>query len=357
MHGSMRVFVLLLALVIVVSGAAGCKSGGTGGGGDETTVSTPVFEDDTAAVKTAVVGSTQGTTFTTPSGEGTATVMVMPGTFPDGTTLTFTPLKDSGDGALAPGFRITSDSDAEMALPAFVVFETPGKISATADIVLYEEGSDEAVPLYVTEQQDGDSTLLVAEVTHFTVYRNEQLNKPRPTRENKNNKYQRGFKQWAIKIDDSIPIDDGVWKGETTFQMDVRTDTGDIMAAYNGQASYGIIADLNMPPLTGHAEGAWTGAMAFSPARVRKFSYSYDPEKQTDPILPGMGFWLYAEGTHYAQESVPFEVVVAGPFEMGNFGFNGYGGEVPVYLYITEAGARVEIGDKTFRGFVIGTLE
>lgn len=347
---------------MLVGGLAGCDEGGSdgsGGGGNASEgVTSPVFEEDAAASQTKAVSSTQGATFETPSGEGTATVMVMPGTFPDGTTLTFTPLKDSGDGAVAPGFGITSDSAERMALPAFVVFEFPGDVPETDGIVLYEDDSEEAVPLYVTEAEEGGSTFIIAEVTHFTVFRFEPLNEPRPTRENKKDAYQAGFKEWAIKVNDRVPIDDGLWKGENAFEMDVRSPVGDIFGPYNGQASYSMTMDISgTPALTGHAGGTWAGPMNFSPAVVKKYSMSYKPTLGGDPVKPGLGFWLMAEGTFSVSEVTPFEIKVTGMDLAGGWASPVLTGEVPVELLIHDGGALVTVGENSYKGFVIGTLE
>ena len=315
------------------------------------------LELDETRAETKAITAEQGAAFAATSAEGTAAVIVMPGTFPDGTTVTFTPLADAGEEGTSFGFDITAEGDAQPTLPVFVVFETAAPIPEDRTIVAYGEDSDEGVMLYTTASSEEGANFLMAEVTHFTVYRVDGTGSKGRKPTDKNNGYQSGFSQWAIKVNDTLAVDDGMWIGDLTFEMDVRSPTGDIMGPYNGQGSYAV--DLGMSEeigvLGGYAQGAWAGPMNFSPCRVRKFHMSYTPTE--GGIKPGLGFWLSAEGDFTAKEITPFEVtlgsdVMAGVADLSPFA----PGVVPLSLFISESGATVEIADHEFKGFVIGTL-
>jgi len=281
----------------------------------------------------------------------------MPGTFPDDTTVTFTPLADTGEGAALPGFDITAEGDAQPSLPVFIVYETATAIPEDLTLVAYGEDSAEGVMLYTEQSSDGGSNYLLAEVTHFTVFRVDQATPKRPKPKDKNNGYQSGFKQWAIKVNDTIPVDDGMWVGDLTLQMDVRSPVGDIMGPYNGEGAYNadVVMSEDIGVLGGSTTGAWAGPVNFSKCTVKKFHYSYTPT--AGGIKPGLGFWLSAEGDFSPKGTAPFEITLEGPEGSGSADLSSLVPEVlPMTLFISEGGATVEFAEHQFKGFVIGTL-
>ena len=350
--------VALAALITATS--AGCDDVGSVISLGGATSTNPAGEKvslqlDEASAETKTITAEQGAAFATASGEATAAVIIMPGTFPDGTDVTFTPLA-SEEGVL-PGFDITAEGDAQPSLPVFVVYETAEAIPEDQTIVAYGEDSDEGVMLYTTASSEEGANYLLAEVTHFTVYRVDGIPPKGRKPTDKNNGYQSGFKQWAIKVDDTLPVDDGMWLGELRFEMDVRSPAGDIMGPYNGQGSYAV--DLGMSEdvgvLAGSAQGAWVGPMNFSPCSVKKFHFSYTPTE--GGIKPGLGFWLSAEGDFTPTEVTPFEVSLGSDVFSGTADLSPFApGLVPMTLFISESGATIEIADHQFKGFVIGTL-
>lgn len=349
-------------MALVVATGSGCDKGTGAVSPEQTTWTTPSGEKvslarDEANAETKVISAEQGAAFATTSAEGTAAVIVMPGTFPDGTKVTFTPLADSGDQGGLPGFDITAEGDVQPSLPAFVVFETAAPIPDDEAIVAYGEDSDEGVVLYTDQSSEEGSHYLVAEVTHFTVFRVEPIPPNRPKPKDKNNGYQSGFSQWAIKVNDTLAVDDGMWVGDLALEMDVRSPAGDIMGPYNGQGTYEVRLDMSsdIGVLAGGAQGAWAGAMNFSKCSVKKFHYGYTPTE--GGVKPGLGFWLAADGDFTAKEIVPFEISLEGIEGGGTADLSPFApGVVPMTLFISESGATVELAGHQFKGFVIGTL-
>lgn len=361
-RGVSRVLTVIALTAFVSSAVSGC--GGSGGGISlgRTTGTSPAGEkvllklDDTRA-ETKAISATEGAAFATTSAEGTAAVIIMPGTFPDGTKVTFTPLADAGEAGALPGFDISAEGDLQPSMPVFVVFETATEIPKDKTIVAYGGDSDEGVMLYVDRSSDTGSNYLLAEVTHFTVYRVDPIDPKGSPPKDKNNGYQSGFSQWAIKVKDTVKLDDGMWLGELVFEMDVKSPAGDIMGPYNGQGSYDFDAEMSsdIGVLAGSARGAWAGPMNFSPCTVKKFHMSYTPTE--GGIKPGLGFWLFAEGDFTAKEITPFEVNLQGLNGGGSADLSPFApGVVPMTLFISESGATVELANHQFKGFVIGTL-
>lgn len=356
------VLVVIALAALVVAVISGCDGSGGGISLGSASGTSPSGEKvslklDEASAETKAISAEEGAAFATGSAEGTAAVIIMPGTFPDGTKVTFTPLADAGAAGAFPGFDITAEGEAQPTLPVFVVYETAAEIPEDRTIVAYGDDSDEGVMLYADKSSDEGSNYLVAEVTHFTIFRVDSAGRGGTPPRDKNDGYQSGFKQWAIKVNDTFTADDGMWLGDLKFEMDVRSPAGDIMGPYNGQGSYA--ADLEMSPevgvLGGSAQGAWAGAMNFSRCTVKKFHYGYTPT--AGGIKPGLGFWLTAEGDFTATEITPFQVTLQGSGVSGDVDLSPFApGVVSMTLFISEGGARVELAEHTFRGFVIGTL-
>jgi len=361
-RGVSRVLAVAALVVLVVAASSGCDGSGGGISLGRTTGTSPSGEKvslklDEAKAETKAISAEEGAAFATTSAEGTAAVIIMPGTFPDGTKVTFTPLANAGEDGALPGFDITAEGDAQPSLPVFVVFETTAEIPEDKTIVAYGDDSDEGVMLYVDRSTDTSSNFLVAQVTHFTVFRTDPVGPKASPPRDKNNGYQSGFKQWAIKVNDTVKLDDGMWLGGLVFEMDVKSPAGDIMGPYNGQASYDFNAEMSsdIGVLAGSAQGAWAGPMNFSPCSVKKYHYSYTPTE--GGIKPGLGFWLFAEGDFTAKEITPFEVNLQGLNGGGSADLSPFApGVVPVTLFISESGATVELAGHQFKGFVIGTL-
>lgn len=355
-------FVALALSVLLAPALSACKPGGVAAPLGKSTATSPAGEKvslqlDQAKAQSKSITATEGATFALASADGTAAVIVMPRTFPDGTRVTFTPLADATQPGARLGFDITAEGGAQPSLPVFVVYETSAVIPADTTFVAYGDDSDTGVPLAVDRSADANSNYLVAQVTHFTVFRVDVGLPKVPPPTDKNNGYQSGFKQWAIKVNDTESVDDGMWLGDLTFEMDVRTPAGDIMGPYNGQGTYDIKLDMSpdIGVLAGNARGAWAGPVNFSPCRVNKFNYSYTPT--AGGIKPGLGFWLAADGDFTAKEITPFTVDIAGPDIGGNADLSPFApGVIPMTLFISESGATVELAGHTFKGFVIGTL-
>lgn len=358
--GVARVLAAAVLLVFAAGAGPGCDGGGpislgkaTGTSPSGTSVS---LELDRARAETKTVSAEHGAAFATSSGETTAAVIIMPGTFPDGTHVTFTPLADTSEQGAPRGFDISAEGDVQPSLPAFVVFETAAEIPESSAIVAYDGDSAEGEALLATRSTDEGSFFLMAEVTHFTVFRLDPVD-PKHAPSDRNDGYQSGFKQWAVKVNDTLPVDDGMWLGELKFEMDVRSPAGDIMGPYNGQGTYDIKLDMSedVGVLAGNAQGAWAGPMNFSRCRVKKFHASYTPTE--GGIKPGLGFWLFAEGDFTANEITPFQVTLAGSDISGDVDLSPFApGVVPLTLFISEGGATVELADHQFKGLVIGTL-
>lgn len=349
---------VLAALILGVG--SGCDGGGPislgGATGTSPSGEKVSLKLDEAKAETKTISAEEGAAFATSSGETTAAVIIMPGTFPDGTKVTFTPLAETSEQGAPLGFDITAEGDAQPSLPAFVVFETTAEIPESSAIVAYGDDSEDSAPLLATRSSDEGSNFLLAEVTHFTVFRLDPVD-PKYAPKDKNNGYQSGFSQWAIKVNDTLPVDDGMWIGELKFEMDVRSPAGNIMGPYNGEGSYDIKLDMSedVGVLGGNAQGAWVGPMNFSPCTVKKFHFSYTPTE--GGIKPGLGFWLFAEGDFTPTEVTPFQVTLAGADFSGEADLSPFApGVVPMTLFISESGATVELADHQFRGFVIGTL-
>lgn len=357
-----RVLAVGMTMALVMALSLGCN--GEGGvislGGQ--TWRTPSGEKvslklDDAKAETKVISSTVGAAFATSSAEGTAAVIIMPGTFPDGTKVTFTPLAAAGEEGLPLGFDITAEEEAQPSLPVFLVLETTAEIPEDTTFVAYGDASDEGATLSASTSSDEGSNYLVAEVMHFTIFRVDSAGRGGSRPADKDDGYQSGFKEWAVKVDDTLAVDDGMWLGDLKFDMDVRSPAGDIMGPYNGQGDYAVNLGMNsdVGVLGGSAQGAWTGPMNFSRCVVKKYHYSYTPTK--GGIKPGLGFWLYAEGDFTPTEVTPFEVTLGSDVFSGTADLSPFApGVVPMTLFISEGGATVEIADHTFKGFVIGTL-
>ncbi len=360
-RGIIRVVLAAAVLALLVAAVSGCggsgsivppKSTGTSPSGETVSLKTDETKSETKAIS-----ATEGATFATSSAEGTAAVIIMPGTFPNGTRVTFTPLADTGEQGALPGFDIAAEGDLQPSLPVFVVFETTAELPKDQTIVAYGDASDAGVPLNVTRSSDASSNYLLAEVAHFTVFRVDRGNPAGSTPQDKNDQYQSGFKQWAVKVNDTVKADDGMWLGALVFKMDVQSPAGDIMGPYNGQASYKVDLDMNsdVGALAGRARGAWAGPANFSACSVKKYHFSDAPTK--GKIKPGLGFWLFAEGDFRAKEIAPFEVSLQGLEGAGTADLSPFApGEVPLTLFISESGATVELAGHQFKGFVIGTL-
>lgn len=347
-------------VTVVLSGCTGAGGPGSSGISKETTPSGEkiALKLDSAAAETKTITADAGAAFATSSGESTAAVLIMPGTFADGTSVTFTPLEDPGDKALSPGFDITADGGAQPLLPVFVVLETTAEIPDAAGIVAYGDEGDDGAVLQTQVSSDGDTNYLVAQVTHFTKFRFESDLPPVSRPKDANDAYQRGFKQWTVKVNDSQKIDDGLWLGKQVFEMDVQSPAGDIFGPYNGQGSYQINADISgTPALSGHMEGSWGGAVNFSKCDVKKWSMSYQPTLGGDSIKPGLGFWLLAEGTFMGKEITPISIDVQGLGGLGTkAAYPVQPAEAPIELFISEGGATVTMNGVRYHGFVIGTL-
>lgn len=348
-------------VTLLVAAGSGCDGGGvlslgapegTNPSGEKVSLAL-----DEANAETKGISSEEGAAFATSSAEGTAAVIIMPGTFPDGTQVTFTPLADTGQAGSLPGFDISAQDGAQPSLPLFVVFEAATAIPDDQTIAAYGEDSAEGVMLYTDRSSEDGANYLFAEVTHLTVYRVDQVPPNRPKPKDKNNGYQSGFKQWAIKVNNTLAVDDGMWVGELALEMDVRSPAGDIMGPYNGQGTYDANVEMSsdVGVLAGSATGAWAGPMNFSKCSVKKFHYSYTPTE--GGIKPGLGFWLAAEGDFTAKEVVPFEISLEGLDGGGTADLSPFApGVVPMTLFISESGATVEMAGHQFKGLVIGTL-
>lgn len=358
----MTVLVVVSLLAMASAGIAGCdRTGGTislgGPKGTNPSGETVSLKLDDTKAESKTITAEQGAAFATTSADATAAVIVMPGTFPDGTKVTFTPLADTGKGAALPGFDITAEDDAQPSLPVFIVYETAAAMPEDQTLVAYGDDSAEGVMLYTEASSDGGSNFLLAEVMHFTVFRVDRVPPGRSKPKDKNNGYQSGFKQWAIKVNDTLAVDDGMWVGDLKLDMDVRSPAGDIMGPYNGQAAYNadVVMSEDLGVLGGYTTGAWAGPVNFSKCTVKKFHSSYTPTQ--GGIKPGLGFWLSAEGDFTPQGTAPFEISLEGLEGGGSADLSSLTPEVlPITLFIFDGGATVELAEHQFKGFVIGTL-
>jgi hypothetical protein len=347
------------SIALVALTCLGCCRSVVGGGPEV---------DEEKAISQAVTDD-QGAALQLEHDRTRAHVVALPGAFPSGATLTLAPLssKSGLEGKLAStAFSLTARLDGKEVqpkLPVFLSFEVPGSVPEGAAFVSYAASGGKGQAIPTNRVTEGSSTVLSAEVGHFTIFGIDEDGKarlvPQPT----------DWKEWHIKVH-GAPIHSDApsnefWEFNTHFELDAVNTTGHVAGPYRGIGVYRVQGNVKKGAIPtgilkamGKIDGKGAGPAQFqliaNPAKrasVKTASAKGDPK--TD-----VGEWVTGDGSLKLLNSTgTLDIKVTGPGASGSHSDrrDEFNRSYPVHVTVSHKGAFVRVeGVGTWRALLVG---
>lgn len=226
------VIALLLAIIFLFTG---CKG--------NTKLKKNSIALDTSKKQSATVTDLEGAHFKVESEGTTATVVAIPGVFPEGTNVSITPLsKDKGlKGEKLSAFyelkAIHEGKTIQPSMPVFVTLAVETEIPESACIIVYDDG--ESVGYEVDSEivrEDGIS-YVTAELNHFSIV---GIGKGGSGGARKNTKNKGEWEEWRFVANGpakefTMIKDDEVWEFKANMRLTAVNRSGKITGKYYGK--------------------------------------------------------------------------------------------------------------------------